>query len=110
MYLREILKKIFITIPIVFVVTYAGYKLYPLLSGPVITLTSPQKGEEVDSVFTVTGKTLRADHVYIFDREIFIDKNGEFKETMIKNGLITYIKLRAVDRYGKSKTVESFVQ
>ena len=45
MYLRNLLLRILIGTVITVVVGYASYRIYPLVSGPQILVTSPSKGE-----------------------------------------------------------------
>ena len=111
MYAQKILKRILLSISIIFVLSYAAFRLYDLVSGPKIEIYYPLSGGLVDNVFTITGRVKNADKIYLYDREVFVDGAGNFKENMIAESNYTDIKLRATNRWkketSKSITVEN---
>ncbi|MDQ5957073.1 MAG: hypothetical protein QG614_44 [Patescibacteria group bacterium] len=107
---QEILKKILIITAISAVVIYSFFKLYSLYSGPSIEIDSPQNGEKVDKVFTVTGRIQRADKIYLFDREIWTDQDGYFKESVVSSDKYTPINISASNRWGKTNSISLMVE
>ena len=84
------------------VVGYGIFRIYPFLMGPVITIYSPQDGDEVGvSTFEVTGKVERAREIRLQGRLITIDTTGVFKETLVTHAPYTILVLEATDTYGK---------
>lgn len=86
-------------------VIYGGFKGYPLLAGPNIELVDPLDGEVVSSTtFQVSGKVKRVKEITLQGRQIPIDTNGEFKETLVPQMPYTILILSATDFYGKTIT------
>lgn len=84
------------------ILIYGLFRVYPIVVGPVITLTSPQDGEIVaSSTFLVTGKVARAKEITLQGRPITIDTEGNFKETLVTHSPYTILVLEAIDTYGK---------
>jgi hypothetical protein len=93
------------------VLGYSTYRIYPLISGPKITIISPSKGEVVSSeVIKIKGIALRAKEVKVFDRIISIDPEGNFEEEIIKQHPYTDVIVTAKDKYGRIATQKLFVQ
>ena len=111
MYAQKILKRILYSVIIFCILSYGGFRLYDLLSGPKIEIYYPSNGDKVDAVFRVKGKVKNADKIYLFDREVFVDLSGYFKEEMLATENYTDIKIRATNRWkresSKSITVEN---
>jgi hypothetical protein len=116
MYLRNILYKAGISVIILFVAIYAMYKLYPIIAGPKIEITSTQKsdpnalGANEGELLIVKGKVSRAKEIKIFDRKINVDSEGNFEEEIIIQDLFTKIVITAEDKYGRVVTREYSVQ
>jgi hypothetical protein len=70
--------------------------------GPVITIYSPEDGDEVGtSTFQISGKVLRAKEITLQGRPITINTEGLFTETLVTHSPYTILVLEAVDTYGK---------
>lgn len=111
MYLRNLLIKILIGTVVTVVLSYAAYRVYPLVSGPKILITSPTKGETViGNIIKIKGVVKRAKEVKIFDRVITLDPEGNFEEDIVKQDTYTDIIITAKDKYGRITTYKSFVQ
>ncbi len=84
---------------------YGGFRAYPLLAGPNITIYSPKDGETVaSSTFQITGIVLRTKEITIQGRPITIDTEGHFSETLISQEPYTIVVLTATDNYGSKIT------
>lgn len=90
-----------ITLAVLFVL-YGVKEALPYLTGPEITITSPEDGSHVGtSTFVVSGSVKRAREVYLSGRAITIDQEGNFKETLVSYSPYTILTVEAVDRHGK---------
>ena len=111
MYLQKLLKIISYVFFIILIVSYAGYKLYPLIIGPEIVIYKPSIGENIDgNLVEVSGMVLRAKTLKIFDREIIVNQKGEFSETIAKQKNYTDIVLSATDRFDRVTTKRLWVK
>lgn len=115
MYLRNILQKIIISVIILFIVIFAGYKLYPIISGPKIEIISTEKSKAENAVagnelIIIKGRVLRAKEIKIFDRKINVDPKGYFEEEVVSQDMFTNIIITAKDKYGRVVTEKYFVQ
>ena len=70
MYAQKMLKRSIYVLCFSIVIIYSIFKLYGLFSGPKVTVYYPVSGDKVDRVFTIIGKALRADKIYLFDRQV----------------------------------------
>lgn len=107
---QALVKKILLAILLSAIVAYASLRLYYLFAGPKIEIYYPKNGELVDPVFTVTGKIQRADKIYLFDREIWTDENGYFKEKMLATSNYTDIIIKASNRWGRENQTKITVE
>ena len=90
---------------IVIALLYGGFRAYPLIAGPKITIYSPKDGEIVaSSTFQISGIVFRAKEITIQGRPITIDTEGHFSETLISQEPYTIIVLTAIDNYGARVT------
>lgn len=90
---------------ILIAILYGGFRAYPLLAGPKITIYSPKDGETVaSSTFQITGVVTRIKEITIQGRPITIDTEGHFSETLIPQEPYTIIVLTATDNYGAKIT------
>lgn len=84
---------------------YGGFRAYPLIVGPTITIYSPQEGDTVPSPsFEVSGKVSKVREITLQGRPIAIDVDGHFKELLVASPPYTILVLTATDFYGNSVT------
>lgn len=103
--LRKQLEIYLFAILIVISMVYGGWRAYPLLAGPHITIVSPQDGETVaSSTFLFSGRVSRVKNIEIQGRPIPIDKDGNFSEVLVAQAPYTIITIYATDFYDKSIT------
>ncbi|MFA6608845.1 MAG: hypothetical protein WCT07_02965 [Candidatus Paceibacterota bacterium] len=94
-----------IGILLMFAVFYGGFRAYPLLAGPNITIYSPQNDDIVaSSTFQISGRVLRSKEITLQGRTITIDNEGYFTETLVPQFPYTTVILSATDSYGASIT------
>ena len=86
-------------------VIYGGWRAYPLVAGPHITITSPKDGDIVSSsTFQISGKVSRVKNISIQGRSVPIDKDGNFNEILVSQPQSTLINILATDFYDKTIT------
>ncbi len=66
-----------------------------------VELEATMSESEDSPVYLVEGKAPRAKHLKINGREIFIDKEGVFKEVLVPQPGYSVISLYAEDKFGK---------
>lgn len=94
----------------IIIVCYSLFRLYPIVLGPTINITSPQYGESVStSTFIVTGIVKRAKEVKIEDRSILIDQNGNFSQNFVFVYPYTILNISATDSWGRTVTKKLLV-
>jgi hypothetical protein len=111
MYLQKLLKIILTSVLVIFIISYAGYKLYPLIKGPEIIIYTPKNGDRVSGgLVEIKGVVSRAKYIKLFDREIYTNQKGEFTEKMIKQNTYTDIIITATDRFGRTVSEKLWVE
>lgn len=99
-----------LTIKILSVITVSllivGYGLFQarnLINGPEISISTPKNGENLASpLITVTGVAENITKISMNDRQIFVDKKGNFAEKLLVPNGYTIIKLAAQDKFGRT--------
>ncbi len=86
--------------------TFTAFELRKVISGPKITLDCNDKNECVNiksdkNIFTLSGKTKNASIIFIGDRKIYMDINGNFKEDILLYPGNNLISVKSIDRFGK---------
>jgi hypothetical protein len=99
------LERYFILFLVVIALLYGGFRAYPLIKGPEITLYSPKEGDIVaTSSFEVSGKVSKVREITLQGRPIPIDQDGHFKELLVASHPYTILVLTATDFYGNTVT------
>lgn len=99
------IEKILVGLLVIVALCYGGFRAYPLIKGPEITLYSPQEGDAVaSSSFEVSGKVSKVREITLQGRPIPIDQDGHFKELLVASPPYTILVLTATDFYGNSIT------
>lgn len=108
--LRSILKAVAGIVLVGLIITYVIFQARFLITGPQIVLTEVPVTEYNQRVVTLAGSAFNITHLWLNDRPIFTDENGEFKEALVLENGYTITTLRATDRYGReTRVVRSFV-
>jgi hypothetical protein len=83
-----------------------GYGLFQarnLIIGPEITILTPKNGENVTNpLVIVTGVAINITKISLDDRQIFVDKKGNFSEKLLVPSGYTIIKLVTQDKFGRT--------
>ena len=84
---------------------YGGFRAYPLITGPKITIYNPQDGDSVASTtFELSGKVTRVKEISVQGRLIPIGTDGHFTEILVADAPYTILVIRATDFYGATIT------
>ncbi len=84
---------------------YALFESYDFLKGPNITITEPQNGSSVStSSIMIVGKVERIKDLYINNKPVLIDREGNFKEIILLAPGYNISLLSAQDRF--KRTIE----
>lgn len=95
------------------IVIYGLYQSRGILSGPLISITTPQNGETVFApLVQVAGSAPRVKDLTLNGRSIFIDMEGNFNERLLLLPGYNIIELTARDVGGKEarRTIELVYQ
>ncbi len=108
--LRNILKLIGIITIILLFSVYVIFQARFVIIGPQIVLAEEPATKHNSRVVELKGATTNITHLWLNDRPIFTDENGNFTENLVLENGYTLTTLRAKDRYGReTKLVRSFV-
>ena len=101
-----------ISLVVVIFLLILGYGLFQarnLIIGPKITVLTPKNGEDLaDPLVVVTGVATNITRISLDDRQIFVDKYGNFSEKLLVPSGYTIIKLVAQDKFGR--TTEKLIE
>ena len=90
---------------VVISIIYGGFKTYPLINGPRVTIYNPQDGDIVSSsTFEISGIVTRVKEIMINGRPIPIGTDGHFTEILTAQSPYTTIVVTAHDFYGATIT------
>jgi cytoskeletal protein RodZ len=85
---------------------YLGWQLNQVFQAPELTVVQPEKDLVTSQNFIeITGKTEKEARVYINEKEVFLDSNGEFKATLDLQKGLNLIKITAVKKRSAENTV-----
>ena len=103
--LRKKVELYFIGLLFVIAITYGGFRAYPLIAGPSITIFNLKDGDTVaSSTFEIYGQALRVKEITLQGRPITIDTEGHFAERLVAYPPYTILVLSATDLYGATVT------
>ena len=84
---------------------YGGWRGYPLVAGPSVTIYNPHDGDTVASTtFELSGKATRVKEITVQGRLIPISTDGHFTEILVADKPYTILVVRATDFYGATVT------
>lgn len=108
--IRTILKALFIFLFLCLIVVYVLFQARFLITGPEITLKSEPSTQQNERIIILEGSARNITHLWLNDRQIYTDEQGNFREELVLENGYTITTLRAKDRYGReTKVVRSFV-
>jgi hypothetical protein len=108
--LRTVVKLIALTLGLVGILLYVTFQARFLISGPEITMTEELPHLQNSRQVYLSGKAFNISHLWLNDRQIYTDAQGNFREALILENGYTVATLSAEDRYGReTEVVNTFV-
>jgi len=102
----QIFRYIIISAIVLALIIYLGLQINKIFIAPELIVTQPEKNLTTSQNFIeIKGKTEKESRVFINNKEIYIDSNGEFRATLdLQKGLNT-IKIAAVRKHSKENVI-----
>ena len=95
--------RILTAIVLFIVVLYGLHEAWPLISGPQLSISSPQKGENFDTNFIkISGTAVHTKGVTLDGGPLLTDQNGHFETTLTLPHGGAILTLSATDRFGRT--------
>jgi hypothetical protein len=96
--------KTFIAIAVVIIII--GYTLFNsrvFIKGPQIVIESPENGAVISDkpLININGKALNISHIEINSKQIYIEENDAFSESLLLNSGYNIIQITAEDKFGR---------
>jgi hypothetical protein len=94
---------------VLLVLGYIYYQSRNLINGPQITIAEPLNGSTVaDPLVAIQGIAKNISYITLNDRQIYVDKDGAFKEELLLSPGYNLWKIEAKDKFGRvvSKRIE----
>lgn len=102
---RTLVKFLLIGIGSLCVLTYVLFQARYLIIGPQISLSGVPAQVQNQRQILLSGTAFNISHLWLNDRPIYTDAQGNFKEALVLENGYTVATLRAEDRYGRETTV-----
>jgi len=84
------------------VIAYGYFASRYLLEGPQVEVLSPANGISVsDSLLTIKGVAKNISYISLNDKQIYVDRDGNFNEKLLLYPGYTIIKVKVKDRFGR---------
>jgi len=107
---RTIMKLFVLAIGLLFILIYVSFQARFLISGPQIVLTERANNLKNERQVYLSGEAFNISHLWLNNRQIYTDAQGNFNEALILENGYTVATLRAEDRYGReTKVTQDFV-
>ena len=106
---RTIIKTTVIAVLLVLIITYTYLQTRDFLTGPQLTITSPENGQSVSSSspeIILSGETSHISFLTVNGLQVFTDENGTFSRKLLLPEGYTIITVEAQDKFGRSITRE----
>jgi hypothetical protein len=102
---RALIKYWLIALASILIVFFVLFQARFLIMGPQIILTESPKALGNERQVELKGKAYNISRIWLNDRPIFTDAQGNFKEALVLENGYTIATLRAEDRYGRTTNV-----
>jgi len=104
---RTKVKRILIVLFILFIIILIAFEMRKVITGPELTFKHDKfYAEYADNSFLIAGQTENVKDLYISDKKLLMDKQGNFKEKVLLYNGINNIQIKAYDRFNQ-ETVET---
>lgn len=110
---RPILKKYLLSLLVILVIVYSFWKIYGVIRGPVIEIDYPTLSEEIENdnkflvidsnerALSIEGRAMRVSFLFLNNRAIFTDQEGDFSEKVLLADGYNIIEIRGADRFDR---------
>jgi len=102
---RRLVQVTIISIGLLLVLIYIAFQARFLILGPQIALANEPNTLNNQRQITLEGKAANISRLWLNDRPIYTDAQGNFKEAFILENGYTISTIRAEDRYGRETTI-----
>lgn len=102
---RTLVKYWLIAIITLLMVFFILFQARFLVTGPKIVLTEVPEGPQNERQIIIAGTAYNISRLWLNDRPIYTDAEGNFKEEIVLENGYTIATLRAEDRYGRTTVV-----
>ena len=90
---------------LIVLILYGFHEAWPLISGPELTITSPENSESFDTGFiTISGTAVHTQAVTLDGGPLLTDQNGNFETTLTLPPGSAILSISATDRFGRTVT------
>jgi hypothetical protein len=97
--------RLFTALLLTIVVLYGLHEAWPLISGPQLSITSPQNGESFDNNFIIiSGTAIHTQGVSLDGGPLLTDQTGHFQSTLTLPSGGAILTITGSDRFGRSVT------
>lgn len=103
---RILLKYWFVAIGVLLMLFFVIFQARFLITGPRIVITDAPSGPQNTRNIMISGTAYNISRLWLNDRPIYTDKQGNFTESVVLENGLTKTTLRAEDRYGRTTNVE----
>ena len=103
---RTVVKSSFILLGLVSAAAYVIFQARFMIIGPQLTLIDESEQVVSDRQITLTGAASNISRLWLNDRPIYTDSQGNFKEALVLENGYTIATVRAEDRYGRETTIQ----
>lgn len=91
---------------VILMIGFITFQARYLITGPQIFITTDLQGPQNTRAVELTGTAHNISRLWLNDRQIFTDNQGNFSEALVLENGYTIATLRAEDRYGRTTRVE----
>lgn len=99
----RMIKAVLLVLALVMIASYAASRSLPYFRGPSIAIFQPMNGAAVSSTtITVIGRAQRINSLSMNDKQIQIDEQGNFKQTLIIFPGVNIISFDATDQFKRT--------
>jgi hypothetical protein len=81
---------------------YGLFEARRFLQGPVLSIQSPLPGARISSVVYLSGRAQNISFITLNGRQIYVDDEGYFKETLTPSQGYTVLTVEVRDRFGRT--------
>lgn len=103
---RTVVKSSFLLLGLVSVAAYVVFQARFLIIGPQVRLVQESEAVVNERQITLAGSAFNISRLWLNDRPIYTDAQGNFKEALVLENGYTVATVRAQDRYGRETAIK----